>query len=47
MLSSKRDDPALFDKADDLLTKLPEAIYEIEKAIKLRIGLLQKAEIVE
>ncbi len=47
MLSSERDDPELFDKADELLEKLPEAIDEIEKVIKLRIGLLQKAEIIE
>jgi len=47
MLSSEKDNPELFDKADELLEKLPEAIDEIEKAIKLRIGLLQKAEIVE
>jgi len=47
MLSSKRDDTTLFDKSDELLTKLPEATDEIEKTIKLRIGLLQKAENVE
>ena len=35
------------EKADELSEKVPEAIDEIEKAIKERIGLLQEAEIVE
>jgi len=47
MLGSKKDDDKLFDKADELLKKVPGAINEIEKAIKVRIGLLQEAEIVE
>lgn len=47
MLSSEeKDNSELFDKADELLKKLPEAIDEIEKAIKGRIGLLQEAEII-
>jgi len=47
MLGSKKDDDKLLDKADELLKKVPEAINEIEKAIKVRIGLLQEAEIIE
>jgi tetratricopeptide (TPR) repeat protein len=47
MLKSGKDDEDLYDKADELLKKVPEAINEIEKAIKGRIGLLQKAKIVE
>jgi len=47
MLKSTNFDEVLHDKADGLLKKLPEAINEIEKVIKERIGLLQKAEIVE
>jgi len=47
MLRDKRDYDKLFDKADELLRKLPDEIHEIEKAIKGRIGLLQEAEIVE
>jgi tetratricopeptide (TPR) repeat protein len=47
MLKSENFDDDLHDKADELLEKVPEAIDEIEKAIKGRIGLLQEAEIVE
>jgi len=47
MLKSENFDDGLHDKADDLLKKVPEAIDEIEKVIKGRIGLLQEAEIVE
>jgi len=47
MLRSENFDDELHDKADDLLKKVPEAIDEIEKVIKGRIGLLQEAEIVE
>lgn len=47
MLKSEEFDENLHDKADKLLEKVPEAIDEIEKAIKRRIGLLQKAKIFE
>lgn len=47
MLSSGNFDEELFNQADELLKKVPEAIDEIEKVIKQRIGLLQKANIVE
>jgi hypothetical protein len=47
MLESKKGDDKLFYKADELLEKIPEAINQIEDAIKRRIGLLQEAEIVE
>lgn len=47
MLKSGNFDDELQDEADKLLKKVPEAIDEIEKVIKERIGLLQKAEIVE
>lgn len=47
MLSSEKSNSELFDKADELLKKLPEAINQIEEAIKRRIGLLQEAEIIE
>ncbi len=47
MLKSENFDEDLHDKADELLEKVPEAIDEIEKAIKIRIGLLRKAEIIE
>jgi tetratricopeptide (TPR) repeat protein len=47
MLKSENFDEELHDKADELLKKVPEAIDEIEKVIKGRIGLLQKAEIIE
>ena len=47
MLNSGNFDEKLHDEADKLLEKVPEAIDEIEKAIKGRIGLLQRAEIVE
>ena len=40
-------DEEFHEKADELSEKVPEAIDEIEKAIKGRIGLLQEAEIVE
>ena len=47
MFKSEHFDDELHDKADKLLKKVPEAIDEIEKVIKGRIGLLQKAKIVE
>lgn len=47
MLKSEKFDDKLYDKAEELLKKVPEAIDEIEKVIKERIGLLQEAEIVE
>lgn len=47
MLKAENFDDKLYDEAEELLKKVPEAIDEIEKAIKGRIGLLQKAEIVE
>jgi Zn-dependent M32 family carboxypeptidase len=47
MLNSGRFDDELYDKADELLEKIPKAIDEIEEAIKRRIGLLREAEIVE
>jgi cytochrome c556 len=47
MFKSEHFDDELDDKADKLLKKVPEAIDEIEKVIKGRIGLLQEAEIVE
>ena len=47
MLESGNFDDKLEKEADKLLEKVPEAINEIEKAIKRRIGLLQKAKIVE
>ena len=47
MLESENFDGELYDKADELLKKVPEAIDEIEKVIKGRIGLLQEAEIIE
>jgi len=47
VLSSGKFDDKLFDSADELFKKMTEAINEIEKAIKQRIGLLQEAEIVE
>ena len=47
MLKSENFDEELHDKADELLKKVPEAINKIEKVIKLRIGLLREAEIVE
>ncbi|HBG77542.1 MAG TPA: hypothetical protein DDW84_01655 [Phycisphaerales bacterium] len=47
MLNSENFNDELYDKADDLLKKVPEAIDEIEKVIKGRIGLLREAEIVE
>jgi len=47
MFKSEHFDDELHDKADKLLKKVPEAIDEIEKVIKGRIGLLQEAEIVE
>lgn len=47
VLSSGKFDDKLFDSADELFEKMTEAINEIEKAIKRRIGLLQEAEIVE
>ncbi|HDL02120.1 MAG TPA: hypothetical protein ENH23_07795 [candidate division Zixibacteria bacterium] len=47
VLSSGEFDDKLFDSADELFEKMIEAINEIEKAIKVRIGLLQEAEIVE
>jgi tetratricopeptide (TPR) repeat protein len=47
MLKSGNFDDKLCDKAEELLKKVPEAIDEIEKVIKERIGLLQGAEIVE
>lgn len=47
MLQQKGEFPdELHDKADELLKKVPEAINEIEGAIKRRIGLLQEAKIV-
>jgi len=47
MLKSGKFDDKLYDEAEELLKKVPEAIDEIEKVIKGRIGLLQKAKIVE
>lgn len=47
MLNSNKNVADLFDEADALFQKVPEAINEIEKTIKDRIGLLQEAEIVE
>jgi hypothetical protein len=47
MLSRREFNDELHDKADALLKKIPEAVDEIEEAIKGRIGLLQKAKIVE
>jgi hypothetical protein len=47
MLKSANFDDKLHDEADGLFKKVPEAINEIEKVIKERIGLLQKAEIIE
>lgn len=47
MLKSENFNDELEDKADELLEKIPKAIDEIEKVIKGRIGLLQKAKIVE
>jgi len=47
MLESGNFDDKLENEADELLEKVPKAIDEIEKVIKGRIGLLQKAEIVE
>jgi tetratricopeptide (TPR) repeat protein len=47
MLSSEKRTIELCEEADELLKRVPEAIDEIEKVIKLRIGILQKAEIVE
>ena len=40
MLKSENFDEGLHDKADELLEIIPKAIDEIEKAIKMRIGLL-------
>lgn len=45
MLESESFDDELHDKADELLEIIPKAIDEIEKAIKVRIGLLPKSEI--
>lgn len=47
VLNSGKFDDKLFDSADELFEKITEAINEIEKAIKGRIGLLQEAKIVE
>ena len=47
MLASGSKDAELNDKADDLFDKSTKAIDEIEKAIKLRIGILQEAEIID
>ncbi|MFA5240062.1 MAG: hypothetical protein WC476_10210 [Phycisphaerae bacterium] len=47
MLNYENFNDELHDEADKLLKKVPEAIDEIEKVIKVRIGLLQEAEIVE
>jgi tetratricopeptide (TPR) repeat protein len=47
MLGSGKFDDKLEKEADKLLEKVPEAINEIEEAIKRRIGLLREAEIVE
>ena len=44
-LSSQNFNDKLHDEADELLEIIPKAIDEIEKAIKVRIGLLQKSEI--
>jgi hypothetical protein len=44
-LSSGNFDEGLHDEADELLEIIPKAIDEIEKAIKRRIGLLEKSEI--
>lgn len=42
VLSSEKFDDKLHDEADELLEIIPKAIDEIEKAIKVRIGLLPK-----
>ena len=47
MLSYGSFNDKLHNEADELLKKIPEAINQIEEAIKRRIGLLQEAEIVE
>jgi len=47
IVKSGKDDEDLCDRAEELLEKVPKAIDEIEKAIKQRIDILQKAEIVE
>jgi len=45
VLSSEKFDDRLHDEADELREIIPKAIDEIEKAIKVRIGLLPKSKI--
>jgi len=44
-LSSEKFDDSLHDEADELIEIIPKAIDEIEKAIKVRIGLLPMPEV--